>query len=396
MNNGEERKYGMQQALRVEAEGTAGGTLSGRTFVVKDLFDVKGYKTGAGNVRWLEMAKPAADHARAVKLLLHSGAIMVGKSQTDEFALSLDGINAHYGTPLNSLYPERIPGGSSSGSAALVAAGLADFGLGSDTVGSIRVPAAYCGLYGFRPSHGVVPLDGVLPLGPSFDTVGLLTKNIELLRDTARALLPESATSTVYPKRVVISAGHFQLVHENFRDELIQRARIVASSLGPVETIDFDTRVLDAMALTFSIIRSYEAWQYYGLFVEANLTKISKRILPRLLEGKTVTPGELEMARSNMQAARILIDTIVKPGTILCLPSIWNLPPRLDATDEELDINRRQNIRLTICSVLGGTPQITLPIRLSKDAMLSLSFMGPRGEDLRLIEAAIEASRFCP
>ncbi|HMO20256.1 MAG TPA: amidase family protein [Candidatus Melainabacteria bacterium] len=395
MNNDEERKYGMQQSFRVEAEGTVGGTLSGRTFVVKDLFDVKGYKTGAGSERWLEMAKPAADHARAVKLLLQSGAILVGKSQTDEFALSLDGINAHYGTPLNSLYPERIPGGSSSGSAALVAAGLADFGLGSDTVGSIRVPAAYCGLYGFRPSHGVVPLDGVLPLGPSFDTVGWLTKNIDLLRDTARALLPESATSTVYPERVVISAGHFQLVHENFRDELIQIARKVASSLGPVEIIDFDTRVLDSMALTFSIIRSYEAWQYYGLFVEANLTRISKRSLPRLLEGKTVTPAELEMARSNMQAARILIDTIVKPGTILCLPSIWNLPPRLDATEEELDINRRQNIRLTICSVLGGTPQITLPIRLSKDALFSLSFMGHRGEDLGLIEAAIEASRFC-
>lgn len=396
MNNGEETIYGMQQALRVEAENNLAGPLYGRTFVVKDLFDVKGYKTGAGNARWLEMAEPAADHARAVKLLLQSGAILVGKSQTDEFALSLDGINAHYGTPLNSLYPERIPGGSSSGSAALVAAGLADFGLGSDTVGSIRVPAAYCGLYGFRPSHGVVPLDGVLPLGPSFDTVGLLAKNIELLRDTARALLPECTTSTVYPQKVVISAGHFQLVHENYRDELIQMARKMASCLGPVETIDFDSRVLDSMALTFSLIRSYEAWQYYRLFVEANLTKISTRTLPRLMEGKNVTPGELEMARSNMQAARTLIDTIVQPGTILCLPSIWNLPPRLDATDQDLDINRRQNIRLTICSVLGGTPQITLPIRLSKDAMLSLSFMGSRGEDLRLIEAAIEASRHCP
>lgn len=386
-------KYGLQQTLRVEPEGNESGLLSARTFVVKDLFDVLGYKTGAGNSKWRELAEPASDHAGAVKRLLQAGAILVGKSQTDEFALSLDGINEHYGTPLNSLYPERIPGGSSSGSAALVAAGMADFGLGSDTVGSIRVPAAYCGLYGFRPSHGVVPLDGVLPLGPSFDTVGWLSKNIELLRDTARVLIPESDSISADPLRVVISESHFQLVHESYREELIETARKMTSCLGSVETTTFDTRVLDGMALTFSLIRSFEAWQYYRHFVEANLAAISKRTLPRLLEGKTVSLNELEMARSNMSAARKLIDTIVKPGTILCLPSIWNLPPRLDAIDSDLDFNRRQNIRLTICSVLGGNPQIVMPVRLNKDTVLSISFMGCRGEDLSLIEAAIKANQ---
>lgn len=392
----EKSKYGLQQSLRVEAEGIVSGLLSARTFVVKDLFDVLGYKTGAGNSKWLELAEPATDHASAVKGLLQAGAILVGKSQTDEFALSLDGINEYYGTPLNSLYPERIPGGSSSGSAALVAAEKADFGLGSDTVGSIRVPAAYCGLYGFRPSHGVVPLDGVLPLGPSFDTVGWLSKSIELLRDIARVLIPESDSISAEPHRVVISESHFQLVHESYREELIAIARKVASSLGSVETITFDTRVLDGMALTFSLIRSFEAWQYYRHFVEANLSAISKRTLPRLLEGKAVSLNELEMARSNMDAARNLIDTIVKPGTILCLPSIWNLPPRLDAADSELDFNRRQNIRLTICSVLGGNPQIVMPVKLNRNTLLSLSFMGCRGEDLSLIDAAIKANQFAP
>src|SRR5262245_40397488 len=174
---------------RLRLEGATAGPLVGTTFVAKDLYDVRGYRTGAGNPDWERTHEPAARTAPAIERLLAAGATLVGKSCTDELAFSLDGINVHYGTPLNPRFPDRLPGGSSSGSASAVAAGLCDFALGSDTSGSIRVPASYCGVYGFRPSHGAVPIDGVVPLAPAFDTVGWLARDAAMLRRSGRILL---------------------------------------------------------------------------------------------------------------------------------------------------------------------------------------------------------------
>src|SRR5215470_7728558 len=174
---------------RARLKPTASGPLDGLTFVVKDVVDVEGHVTSAGNPDWAARQTPAATSAPVVERLLRAGAALVGKTVTDELAFSLEGENHHYGTPVNPRAPDRLPGGSSSGSAVAVAAGLADLGLGTDTGGSVRVPASFCGIYGYRPSHGRIPLDGVVPFAPSYDTVGLFARDAKCLQRAVHCLL---------------------------------------------------------------------------------------------------------------------------------------------------------------------------------------------------------------
>ena len=169
---------------------TARGPLDGLRFAVKDLIDVAGHRTGCGNPTWLATHPPAMVHAVCVEQLLAAGAQCEGKTITDELAFSLLGENHHYGTPLNPAAPDRVPGGSSSGSASAVACGLVDFALGTDTGGSVRVPASNCGIWGWRPSHGFVSVAGVMPLAPTLDTVGILARSMDVLHRAAAVLLP--------------------------------------------------------------------------------------------------------------------------------------------------------------------------------------------------------------
>ncbi|MFB9261916.1 amidase family protein [Bradyrhizobium erythrophlei] len=157
---------------------------------VKDVFDIAGVTTGFGNPVWARTHPPANAHAWAVERVRSCGAQVVGKTISDELAFSLNGANHHYGAPLNSAAPDRLTGGSSCGSAAAVAAGLCDFALGTDTAGSIRAPASFCGLFGFRPTHGVVPTTGVCALAPSFDVVGWCARAPGILERVGDALLP--------------------------------------------------------------------------------------------------------------------------------------------------------------------------------------------------------------
>jgi amidase len=176
----------------VALAGSGSGPLTGLTFAAKDVFDIAGHRTGNGNPVWLETHPPAERTASAVQRLLDAGARMVGKTHTDDMAYSLNGENVHYGTPVNPVAPGRIPGGSSSGSVAAVAGGLVDFALGTDCGGSVRLPASYCGVYGLRPTHGLVPADGVVPLAPSFDTVGWFARDAALMRRIGEVLLPRA------------------------------------------------------------------------------------------------------------------------------------------------------------------------------------------------------------
>src|SRR5260370_34735918 len=153
------------------------GPLSGLTFAAKDLFDVAGVVTGCGNPDWAATHQPAQTDAWAVDGLLQAGATLVGKTITDEISLGLLGINRFYGTPLNPRAPDRVPGGSSSGSASAVAGGLVDVALGTDSGGSVRMPASFCGLYGLRPPPGRPPPHGMMTQAPSFDTVGYFANN---------------------------------------------------------------------------------------------------------------------------------------------------------------------------------------------------------------------------
>ncbi len=185
---------------------TGDGPLDGLRFAVKDIIDIAGRKTGCGNPTWRDTHPPARSHANCVEQLLYNGARCIGKTVSDEVAFSLIGENHFYGTPLNPKAPDRVPGGSSSGSAAAVACGLADFALGSDTGGSVRVPASNCGIWGLRPSHGFISVAGVMPFAPTFDTVGVHARTAEILNRALRVLI--GCSTAIEKQRRLASNRH--------------------------------------------------------------------------------------------------------------------------------------------------------------------------------------------
>src|SRR5438477_12202611 len=204
---------------------TGSGPLDGLRFAVKDTIDVAGFKTGCGNPTWRDSHPAAVVHAVCVEQLLHAGARCVGKTISDDLALSLLGENYFYGTPLNPQAPDRVPGGSSSGSASAVACGLVDFALGTDTGGSTRVPASNCGIWGFRPSHGFISLAGVNPLAPSFDTVGILAQSADVLVRVARVLLAAGSVSANKPEAIHVIQEAFALADADVQEALSEPLR---------------------------------------------------------------------------------------------------------------------------------------------------------------------------
>src|ERR1700741_4791316 len=193
---------------RVHIDGRPGGPLSGLTFAAKDLFDVAGYPTGGGNPDWARWNPVPTPHAWAVQRLLDAGATLIGKTITDEVSLGIVGENPFYGPPVNPRAPGRVPGASSSGSAAAVAAGICDTALGTDTGGSVRVPASFCGLYGIRPTHGRLNLTGMLPQAPTSDTTGWFARDAATFARVSEVMLGE-AIPTALPSKLLIATDAF-------------------------------------------------------------------------------------------------------------------------------------------------------------------------------------------
>src|SRR5271166_643281 len=191
--------------------GAPAGPLAGLKFAAKDLFDIAGHVTGAGNPDWLALHPPAGRTAPVVQALVDAGADMVGKTHTDELSRGIFGENAHYGTPINPRAPGRVPGGSSSGSAAAVAGGLVDFALGTDTGGSVRIPASFCGIFGIRPTHGRLSLEGVVGQAPSFDTVGWFAREAEILARVGEVLLGAQVVRAPRPRRLIVATDAFAI-----------------------------------------------------------------------------------------------------------------------------------------------------------------------------------------
>ena len=259
----------------VEAEPVQEGPLNGLTFSVKDIFDVAGSRTGFGQPAWLESHPPAASTAPAVASLLGAGARLVGRTICDELTYSLTGENVHYGTPMNPRCPDRLPGGSSSGAGSAVAGGLCDVGLGSDCAGSTRIPASYCGIYGMRPTHGRIPVDGVCPFAPSFDTVGWMareagvlarTGNI-LLGGTADAGLPGSVTT------IIVARDAFQLAGPSVERSLAASVARLCDAVGQSREITVSDEGLERWAECFTTIQAFEIWRSLGDWVRAGATR---------------------------------------------------------------------------------------------------------------------------
>ncbi|MBU2648603.1 amidase [bacterium] len=365
------------------------GLLSPMTFAVKELYDVKGFVTGAGNSRWKKTHPVASQTAPAVESLLNEGATLIGKTISDEMAFSLDGENVHYGTPLNTRCPERIPGGSSSGSAAAVAGGMVDFALGTDTAGSIRVPASHCGIFGFRPTHGAIPTAGIHPMSPSFDVVGWFAGSPEVLKTVGSVLLktdiPEIQLETLSVP-VDVMDWLSPPVRRCFNDMI--------KGLG-IKTADIDLS-RGQPAAWMEVLRNIQWWELnsaHGPWIEQNMDSFGEEIRGRLKNISSVSQNDMEKSRARKQEFERHLDRLIRADTIVVLPTVHEPAPLKGQAITEARAYRAEAMKMTCFATVGGLPQVSMPLMEHDGCPLGISLLGARGQDARLLAAADCCSR---
>jgi amidase len=342
---------------RVLVTGGGDGPLAATSLAVKDVIDVAGVVTSAGNPAFARDHAPAVANAPAVAQLVAAGATVIGKTITDELAYSLAGTNIHYGTPVNVAAPGHIPGGSSAGSAAAVAAGLCDLALGTDTGGSIRVPASYCGIIGWRPTHGAVADSGIVHLAGSFDTVGLLARDPALLVTAGEVLL----------------AG--------------QPDRRPVTSTAPMAEVDVE---LAACAEAFRLIQGYEAWAEHGAWISRAEPDFAPDIAERFRVASRITASDVKSALRLRNTVRELIIEATADGRVLVGPATAGAAPALDADADTIAATRAATMRLTCLAGLAGAPVVVLPLARAGGLPLGIAHLGAPGSDRALLRWAAD------
>ncbi|MEM8588249.1 MAG: amidase [Pseudomonadota bacterium] len=373
--------------LRLDLHGAADGPLAGLTFAVKDMFDVEGLVTGGGNPDWLATHEPAISTASSVKACLDAGAHLIGIAIADELAFSPFGENVHYGTPLNSAAPDRVPGGSSSGSASATAGGLVDFALGTDTAGSVRIPASYCGVYGFRPTYGRVPIDGVLPLSPSFDTVGWFARDADLLARVGDVLL-EAVDAARPIRRLLWLDDAFELADDSVRPSLEAAARRVEAALVPAEhTVLDEGRYADWLA-AYNALRPPEVWATFGDWIKSTKPHFGSRTAKRFANVERVATADTTDARRLRANVEAQVADLLGDDTVLMLPTVPTIAPKKGHDDATAAALRENTFRLSCLAPLLGMPEVTLPLATADGAPIGLSLLGPADGDRMLLDAA--------
>ncbi len=367
------------------------GILSGLSCGVKDVFDIAGHRTGFGNPDWLETHEPAKADAEAVRRISVAGAAVIGKTHTDELAFSINGMNHHYGAPLNSAAPERIVGGSSCGSAAAVAAGLCDFALGTDTGGSVRLPASFCGLFGIRPTHDAVSKVGVCPLSPQFDVVGWFARDANVLHRVGQVLLPDDTFEEKISSRKLASDA-WSLLPPLERDDAIQSAMKAMADIGPSQELVIAPSGFDDWFEAFRILEFEEIWRELGPWMERVKPHIGPGIAERLGVASRIKPEEVKLAASVRDGASNHIQSLLADASVLVVPTVPGAAPRRDESKDILEDYRMKSMRLLCMSGLTGCPQVTMPWLTSDGAPLGVSLIGPRGSDRQLLDIVLRLS----
>ncbi len=326
--------------------------------------------------------------------LLDAGATVIGKTICDEFFFSVTGANAHYGTPVNPRAPGRLPGGSSSGSASAVASGACDFALGSDTGGSVRIPASFNGLYGLRPTLNRIDLSGAQAMAPSFDVPGWFAASPGVLRKVGAVLL-DARRVPAKLERMIALEDAFENADDDVADLLRSALEFMIDDLPAVAHARISLEGFDPWREAFRTIQGFEVWRTFGDFVTRQKPALGPGIRERIEYSARVSEAEAQAARQVHAQARAHILQTVKPGTILALPTAPCIAPLIDGSPEDMDHFRTRVMRLTCTAGMAGLPQLSLPIGTLAGCPVGLSFIGWAGGDEALLDLACELSRHC-
>ncbi len=382
----------------VIVEPKSSGVLTGLRFAVKDLIDLAGYKTSCGNPTWRDTHPKAATNAVCVDQLLLAGGECLGKTITDELGFGLNGENFFYGTPLNPRAPDRVPGGSSSGSASAVACGIVDFALGTDTGGSVRVPASNCGIFGMRTSHGRISLAGVSPFAPSLDTVGVLACNIEVLTKAASVLLSCDIPSSSNVGKLHLLEEAFTICDAEVRDALAKPVDMIKTIFsGKVEKTSLkdigeqaSESGLKGWSNAFYHVQWAEIWSCLGSWVVEAKPEFGPATTMNFEFAKNMDRGKIPKAVRQRAVYFSLLKEFLGPNDLLCMPTT----PALAPIKGSLGLDRTtgdyypRTLSLTAVAGIGRLPQVTLPMAEVSGVPVGLSLLSAHGRDGFLLAVA--------
>jgi amidase len=383
---------------------TSSGPLNGLRFAVKDTIDVAGFKTGCGNPTWQDSHTAAVVHAVCVEQLLRAGACCVGKTISDELAFSLLGENYFYGTPLNARAPDRVPGGSSSGSASAVACGLVDFALGTDTGGSTRVPASNCGIWGFRPSHDFISVAGVNPLAPSFDTVGVLAQSAEVLAQVGFVLLAAAAPPPSQPRTIHLIREAFALADPDVQAALSEPLRRLRGLFGgAVRDSSLQELVADAAGHsfatwtdTFCVIQWAEIESCLGAWIASAKPEFGPEIAASFQLMKQLDRRRVSEAVQQREQYFRSLNEFLGPDDLLCIPTTPARAPHKGDPPKRSSSGTGyypRTLALTSVAGMGRLPQVSLPMADIDGVPVGLSLLARHRQDLLLLEVAKKVER---
>ncbi|WJE14884.1 amidase [Halobacillus sp. ACCC02827] len=373
-------------------EPTGSGILDGLTFGVKDVISVAGHTNAAGNPDWLNTHAPAQHNAPVIDRLLEEGALLHGMTHTDELMYSLNGENVHYGTPINPKSPACIPGGSSSGSAAAASGGEVHFALGTDTGGSVRIPSSYCGIYGFRPTHGAIDVQGVIPLAPSFDTIGWMADDPVILSRVGDIFFRRGKGSPRLEK-IKIASDLWGLLDPDLHKCYAAPLRQVKVMFKEVETRLLSEDGLGEWADTFRVLQAQEIWQEHGGWIADVRPRFAYDIYRRLLWARSISDQDMTERKAYRNKIKAWTNAWIGDDGVLLLPTTPAGPPKRGTPASRLEDIRTKTMKLSCIAGLAGLPQVTIPLPSTVEGPVSISLIAAKGQDLKLLETACLISK---
>lgn len=390
-------------------------TLAGLTFAINDIFELEDYVTGFGNPDWARTHEAAEKTAVTVTALLKNGAVCVGKTVMGELGFGVSGENMHYGTPINPEMPAHVPGGSSSGSAVAVAAGLVDFALGTDTIGCIRIPAAFCGLLSYRPSHGAVSTIGVLPNSQSLDTVGWLARDPSILLRVGHTLLKLNTVEPRRARRLIFADDLFQLskVPKQKAEVVINKAIENLSGYQPQQHINFGQHIslnvpslkgfldqstnmqngisnLKALSSAMVSLQRHEFKTNHEDWVKSVEPKLAHDVSDNLLTAINTTHENIKALYDIRKELRACMQILLKDDGILVIPTVADPPSKLNSKKRDTVESHNRALILSSIASMSGCCQVTIPLGKNDGCPISVSFITFHGGDKFLLDTVLD------